>query len=52
MHAWEVVIERRGVSRFPIQEAKVQLAVAKRLSEEAVDAVLQEAEEDELYKEP
>lgn len=33
--AWETVIQRTGVSKFPIAQAQIQLKVAKALLEKA-----------------
>ena len=48
MHAWKCIIDRTGLSRFPIEAAKAQLDIAKQLFENADEAI---AEEDELYTE-
>ncbi|KAK0904731.1 hypothetical protein LTR02_006901 [Friedmanniomyces endolithicus] len=44
VEAWEVVIERTGASRFPVEEARRQLGIVRRHCEETVAFAGDEAE--------
>ena len=41
LQMWQVVIERTGVSKFPIDQAEVQLEFARQLLESA-EAIIEE----------